>query len=244
MQVKKCIFKLANKYLLESKITIPLTNNEQMNKPALAQLFYREAEKILDADLPAGQTARAAAHLLNVLFLEVTKVEKIQFTTPFSRIAYLAQKEGLSRQLQFYIHHFRKKVHAPGWTKEAAMLDLLGMKVLLACINAFFAQAPPPKLQAIVKEDWPVDFADSAIAEYKAQCRVTALDDQPEKNLLLIKDEAQPEREFYVQYDIPERNENFNATIALSGRFLASRLSCNLLMWRLMMNPSIGLAPL
>ena len=185
-----------------------------MNKPALAQLFYREAEKILDADLPSGQMARAAAHLLNVLFLEVTKAEKIQFTTPFSRIAYLAQKEGLSRQLQFYIHHFRKKVHAPGWTEQAATLDQLGIKVLLACIEAFFAQAPSPKLQELAEAEWPVAFADRAISEYKARSRVTALGDHPEKNLLLIKDESQPEREFYLQYDIPERNENFNATIA------------------------------
>lgn len=185
-----------------------------MNKPALAQLFYREAEKILDADLSQGQMARATAHLLNLLFLEVTKAEKIQFTTPFSRIAYLAQKEGLSRQLQFFIHHFRKKVHAPGWTEEAVKLDLLGMKVLLACIEAFFAQAPTPKLETTAEKEWPVAFAKRTIAEYKAQCRVTALDDDPKQKRLLIKDEAQPEQEFYLQYDIPERNENFNATIA------------------------------
>lgn len=184
-----------------------------MNKPALAKLFYREAEKIGDAALPPGQVARATAHLLNLLFIEVTKAEKIQFTTPFSRIAYLAQKEGLSRQLQFFIHHFRKKVHAPGWTEEAATLDRLGMKVLLACIEAFFAQAPTEKLQPIARQEWPVAFAKTAVSDYQSQCRVTALDDHPERNLLLIKDEAQPEQEFYLRYDIPERNENFKATI-------------------------------
>lgn len=185
-----------------------------MNKLALAKLFYREAEKIQEAALPPGQAARAAAHLLNLLFVEVTRAEKIQFTTPFSRIAYLAQKEGLGRQLQFYIHHFRKKVHAPGWTKEAAKLDLLGMKVLLACIEAFFAEAPTEKLQELAQREWPLAFAKKAIAEYKAQCRVTALGDHPQKKLLLIKDETQPEQEFYLQYDLPERNENFNASIA------------------------------
>lgn len=185
-----------------------------MNKPALAKLFYRELEKILEADLSLGQTARAVAHLLNLLFMEMTKAEKIQFTTQFSRIAYVSQKQGLGRQVQFFIHHFRKKVHAPGWTKEADLLDLLGPKVLIACIQAFFDAPPPQPLQSISQQEWPVAFAQKSIAEFKPSCRVIALEDNPEQKLLLIKDEELPDQQFYLGYDLPERNENFNATIA------------------------------
>lgn len=185
-----------------------------MNKPALAKLFYREVEKIQEADLPQGQTARATAHLLNLLFLEMTRAEKIQFTTQFSRIAYVAQKQGLGRQLQFFIHHFRKKVHAPGWTAEADTLDLLGLKVLIDCIQSFFEVSPTPTLEKIAAAEWPIAFAERKITAFKAQCRVIALADEPNRNLLFIKDEDQPDQTFYLQYDIPERNENFNATIA------------------------------
>jgi len=184
-----------------------------MNQAALAQLFYREAEKILASELPPGQMASATLHLLQLLFLELTRSEKIQFTTSFSRVAYLSQKVGLSRQLQFFIHHFRKKVYAPGWTSEAVMLDVLGMKVLLACIEAFLGQPPTRDLQDLSRSPWPLPFEESKVAEYKARCRVTALEDDSAQKRLLIKDEAQPDQAYYMAYDIPERNENFQASI-------------------------------
>jgi DNA replication ATP-dependent helicase Dna2 len=184
-----------------------------MNKPALAQLFYREIEKINEAGLSPGAPAKALAHLLNLLFLELTKAEKIQFTTLFSRIAYLAQKQGLSRTLQYYIHFFRKQVSRPDQQADPDLLDQLGLKVIVACVAAFLEQKPPPSLELVINNKWPFAFQNTKITSYQATCRVTALADDPKKNRLLIKDEAHPEVDCYMAYNILERNENFKASI-------------------------------
>lgn len=184
-----------------------------MNKPALAQLFYREIEKIKEAELAPGASAKAIAHLLNLLFLELTKVEKIKFTTQFSRIAYLAQKQGLSKILQYYIHFFRKEINRPDQKADPDLMDQLAWKVAVTCVMSFLGKVPPLTLLDQLTIAWPFDLKNSNITSYQPNCRVVALGDDPANNRLLIKDEAHPVSDLYLAYDIPERNENFNASI-------------------------------
>ncbi|MEM6376934.1 MAG: AAA domain-containing protein, partial [Bacteroidota bacterium] len=184
-----------------------------MNKPALAQLFYREIEKIKEAELAPGASAKAIAHLLNLLFLELTKVEKIKFTTQFSRIAYLSQKQGLSKILQYYLHFFRKEVNRPDQQVAPDLLDLLAWKVAVSCVTSFLGKIPPPSLLSQLSAEWPFDLKNTKVSAYKATCRVVALADDSNGNRLLIKDEANPTQDLHMAYDIPDRNENFNASI-------------------------------
>ncbi len=188
-----------------------------MNKPALAELFYKEAEKLAFAELQPGQKADGSFRLLQLLFVELTKREKLQFTTLFSRIAYVSQKQGLSKKIQFYIHNFRKRMTTPTGrkSKPADDLDDLGLKLVLACIEVFFEVPPSEDLLTFHQAPWPLTMQPATISDYKASCRVVALDANHEERLLLIKDEEAPEEEFYLQYDLPERNENFNTTVEL-----------------------------
>ena len=79
----------------------------------LARLFYREATKIHQNKAWDFSTkAVAVENLLELLFIEVTKAENIQFTTMFARIAYACQKFQVKKTTQYWIYFFRKKVRS------------------------------------------------------------------------------------------------------------------------------------
>ena len=124
-----------------------------MNKTALAQLFYRETTKLTEGSLAPGQKADGAYKMLHLLFVEMTKAEKLQFTTLFSRIAYVSQKHALSRGLQYFIHRFRKGMTQGVKKEEREAYDLLGIKILLQTIEAFLGKEIPKHLLSYVQQD-------------------------------------------------------------------------------------------
>ncbi|MGZ7274575.1 hypothetical protein ACXWPL_10085, partial [Streptococcus pyogenes] len=54
----------------------------------------------------------ALARLLELLFLEVTKEENIQFTTLFARIAYAGHKFHMEKRTLYWVHLFRRKIRS------------------------------------------------------------------------------------------------------------------------------------
>ena len=73
---------------------------ERLNKEALAGLFFREVEKLAQNEELEGQGKTEALYrLLTLLFIELTRRERLQFSTLFARIAYTCHKYQLNRRL-------------------------------------------------------------------------------------------------------------------------------------------------
>ena len=187
-----------------------------MKNEALAKLFYREIEKIAQNEqLEDAGKVEALYRLLNLLFIELTRPEKIHFSTLFARIAYTCHKFQLNRKLQYYIHFFRKKAIAIIQGKEVGAIDLsLGLKVLTEMILSVFKVIPGSELAAAIPIDWPYQFSPAKIQSFKSKARVLVLGDEPKKKQLLARDEAHPDISIFIQYSIPDRNDNFNPTIS------------------------------
>ena len=80
-----------------------------MKQKELARLFYIEISKIhLNETLDTAAKVEALYRSLNFIFLEITRDEKLQFTTFFARISFAFQKHQVPKQTQFYTHAFRK----------------------------------------------------------------------------------------------------------------------------------------
>lgn len=176
----------------------------------LAHLFYKELLKIhsrKDADLPTK--IRSLYELMQQLFFEATSEEKIQFTTFFSRIAFVTHKFDFKKQLQFYIHHFRK------FFKEDPNNEiyLLGQYVLAYSIQQIYSEKILDELNIILKKDFSIKLNDIEISGFKKKIKVVALEDDPDNFQLLVKDDFHTFKTFRVQYNIAHRNENFNGTI-------------------------------
>ncbi|MEM9917186.1 MAG: AAA domain-containing protein [Bacteroidota bacterium] len=187
-------------------------------KQKLARLFYREVEKIQQQELDTADKITALYRLLNLLFVEVTRAERLQFTTLFARIAYVGHRFDLPKQLQFQIHAFRTQARSWLNRQEDQALDpslleqtyqqglfVIGQSIfrlLQLDIPAFLQLATPTFAQR-----------PSEIQSFHACIRVVALQDDPEQHQLIVRAENQPEEVQRVQYNIPDRNENFNPTI-------------------------------
>ncbi len=205
-----------------------------MKKRELARLFYREVEKIYQ-NTSWDTTAKVDRlyHTLHLIFVEVTREEKLQFTTLFSRIAYVSQQYGIEQQIHFNIHHFRKKARVLAGNAEDAenteQIYAFGLKVLLECIAALYDEAIPEHLQPLVLEAQPIDLKPVKISGFRPKVRAVILKDDSEKYLLTGYDETNPANEILIRYNIPERNENFNPTIRAIREKFSFPLNMNLI---------------
>ncbi len=188
-----------------------------MKKRELARLFYREVEKInQNTSWDITSKVERLYRSLNLVFVEVTSHEQIQFTTLFARIVYVSQQYNLGKQTHFYIHHFRKKARAlinAEEVEDPEKIYLLGLKVLLESISALYEVPVPEHMKSFLPIDAFMALKPVEISGFKPKVRVVILKDNPEKQQLIGYDEANPANEIYVQYNISDRNENFYPSI-------------------------------
>ncbi len=191
-----------------------ILNNTDHKSTELARLFYLELTKVdCNTDWTPAAKADALARLLELLFLEVTKAEGIQFTTLFARIAYACHRHQVEKRVQYWVHFFRKKMRSGVPEKEAKGVYGLGLRAVIESIEGLYGVAPPAEVQAILPKKIPYTYAEVQVSERRQQVRVIALADDEENDLLLAQDEDNPSQLIGIQYNIPDRNENFGPTI-------------------------------
>lgn len=190
-----------------------------MKNEALAKLFYKEVLKIQQLEeTTLNEQIASQYRLLNVLFVEATKTEKLQFSTLFARIAFAGHKYNLSKQLQFFIHEFRKLAQQLSWRPEKVSIDplqiyQLGLHSLTLSISSIFKHGIPGELAELLPKE---GFYQKSPGEIKGNldfARVVAVGIDKENELLIARDEAEPGNEIRIQYNIADRNENFNKNI-------------------------------
>lgn len=180
----------------------------------LARLFYREIVKVHENESWTNAAkADALARLLELLFLEVTKEENIQFTTLFARIAYAGHKFQLDKKTQYWVHFFRKKIRSQVLEKETPKLYALGLQALASSIEGLFGELPPEEVLAFLPKKIPYAYTEVLVKEFRKKVRVLAFEDDEANDLLLARDEENPAEVVHIQYNIAERNEPFNPTI-------------------------------
>ena len=180
----------------------------------LARLFYIEMMKVQAHETwTHAQKTDALARLMELLFIEVTKAENIRFTTLFARISFACHQFHISKRTQYWVHFFRKKhrTYVPG--NEHYDLYCLGFKTLAQCIAGLLDEAIPDEILNIIPPDIPFPYKEVKIRAFKKQARVVALQDDPENDCLLVRDEANPAQPVLVKYNIADRNTPFNQTI-------------------------------
>ena len=176
-----------------------------MNTEGLAQLFYREVEKITDNKvLTKAEKIAGFYRLLNLLFFELTRKEKLHFTTLFARITYASHQFKLEKGLQYYLHHFRRQATSEDKSQlDEDQLFQLGLRVVLEIIFAVLQQPIPAALAASLPLEWPYPFSPVKIKAFKAKARVLILSDDSDYAQLIGRDENHPEELIRIQYNIP-----------------------------------------
>ena len=191
-----------------------MSNHNHHSTTELARLFFIEMMKVQAHDAwTHHQKTDALARLLELLFIEVTKVENIQFTTLFARISFVCHQYHINKRTQYWIHFFRKQHRSQVPENEQYDLYCLGFKTLAQCVAGLFDEAIPDEILKLIPPDIPYQYAEVQIKEYRKQARVVALQDDAENDCLLARDEENPSQPVLVKYNMAERNASFNPTI-------------------------------
>ncbi|MEZ4955407.1 MAG: hypothetical protein R2825_17735 [Saprospiraceae bacterium] len=191
-----------------------MNKNKDHKSIELARLYYIEVMKIqANKAWSVSQKTDAFARLMELLFIEVTKVENIQFTTLFARIAFACHQYHINKRTQYWIHFFRKKQRNRVPDQERLDLYHLGLKTLSQCIAGLFDEAIPDEILNTIPADIPYQYTELKIKAFRKHAKVVALQDDAENDCLLAHDETNPAQPVLVKYNIAERNASFNPTI-------------------------------
>lgn len=196
----------------------------------LGDVFYKELRKVStieDKELQFSVLYRT----VNAFFNGITKIEKIQFTTIFSKVSYTFHKYDISSETQWELHEFRKEGRNVIYQKKPIKenLFLLGFSAMCRVIEEICTVEIPDDLQAIIPTE---KFYDKSPIEVKTtipKARVVVSEIRPKERLLICHDEAHPEGAIKVRYDETAINEQFHSTITLLKHVWNNYTTVNLL---------------
>ncbi len=205
-----------------------------MKEQELARLFFRELVKVTKKDeLNDRAKTEALYRLMNRLYVEATGEEQVQFTTLFARVAYAGHKFNLSRQLQFYVHEFRKQTQQLLRKNDdsAPPLQLypLGLKALATSIARIYDQSIPKEVGDLLPPDGFYKTSPTEIQQFLPMLRVAVLEIDTTAHQMIARAEEHAEQDIVVQYNIADRNENFNASIRFIQQYFDLPIIINLL---------------
>ncbi len=203
-----------------------------MNKAALGELFYKELEKVIKKEQNPHEKVEALYKLLHLMIMEITRKERLQFSTLFSRIVYVSQTYQIDRTLQTKIHYFRREAKNKPHPQQEEGLQVLqqaGIYVVARTIEAIFGVVAPEHTQPYLPRTFPLAISKVEVVAFYPKLRVVALKEDRAKEQLIVQSEQHPEQEIKVQCNIPERNEHFNATIQAIRQVFGFPITLNLL---------------
>ena len=205
-----------------------------MKQKELARLFYKEISKIHPNEtLDTATKVEALYRLLNLVFLEITRDEKLQFTTFFARISFAFQKHQVPKQTQFYTHAYRKLasqiLRKKNKVDEIDIAYELGLKVVADSILSFFGEMPPKEVADILPTKVRYKGSPVEVKSFKPMTRVVVMAIDEDHEHLHVRDEEHPNELIKVKYNIAERNENFNPTIRAIRSVFEFPVTVNLL---------------
>ena len=112
---------------------------------AIAELFLDAKEQILNsADYSTSHKVKALFNLLTTILEEVTQSDKIDFTTLYSRAAFMTNRYHLDSQLMYYLHVFRRDNERMKIKGNSGVYLTLGAYVIDELIDSIWNKKEKP----------------------------------------------------------------------------------------------------
>ena len=197
-----------------------------------AEIFYKEILKIQNREKCSWQEKSDELwRLLVRICLVATEEEKIQFSNFFARSSYVFQKFEIEKKTQFYLHAFRRTLRDQKKNENYAdweALYELGLKFIIKLVTQIWKIQPDKSVKSIEPPIVHLQFKPTEIVDFQSKSRVVAMADLPQLAQLVCLEESTG-AEIKVQYNIADRNENFNPTIRAIREIFGFPVTMNLL---------------
>ena len=112
---------------------------------AAAHYFHRQLRKIRASEAPAAERVGAVWELTEQLLLLVTRDSKLNFSSPFARMAYAIQTANADNQLGYALHRFRRTAQRGAGSEEQLNL---GLYALAQGVTTFLKTPLPADIEA------------------------------------------------------------------------------------------------
>lgn len=185
-----------------------------MKNLPVANLFYREFEKVHELDGSPKEKIVLLDRLLTAFFVDLTRSKNIPFTTMISRIAFAAHEHQISGALQWRIHQLRKRAR-----QQSSQLThndyLVSLKTAAYTLAGFCQAAVPAKLAVhfAAAEDQDRDERPFQPKARLESLRVVSTHVSVQQKILYCHPYQAPEVLIEVRYDQAGYNEAFNRTV-------------------------------
>ncbi len=202
-----------------------------MNNQQIAETFYQEIIKVHGFEVEEQIKFEELYLFSNKFFVFITQKEKLQFSTQFARIAFACHKFNIPKQVQWYVHEFRRRVKGILYKNQPfePVYYQLALKALAETIKAVYQTPILPELlnELPVKgfyKSSPVESVD-----YKPYARVMVLEVREKEEILLCQDEEVPEGLVKVKYNETGVNESFYSSVKAVKSIWKEKATLNLL---------------
>ena len=184
--------------------------------PPIADLFYRALLSILkDKDGDREKQRIKLRQHFHLFFEEISALEKIEFPTLFSRIAYIGTRYKVDPQLLYWIHFYRRNIEQSSRHLTELEEIQLGGYVLAQSIHHVFNIPVPLELKSLIPEKSPIQKPTRQIVKFKSSISGVIVEIDSENNLLHFIDDQHGENVVYVKYNEAHKNEIFNGNFKL-----------------------------
>jgi len=199
-----------------------------MDKTSLPEIFFNEIEQLLEnqSTLAGSNIVQTQFNLLQQLLSKQTSDEHLHFSTLFSRVAYVCQKHRIPGVMQYETHLFRK---AYQHLKDYDIEDIkqLGYKVMINLVSLIYEEAIPESLSGFIRYKSPLLNRKVKVQSFLPLVEVIIVEDNPTEDRFIATTEMG--EKVAVQYNISDRNENFNDSIELIRNAFQYPLTVNLI---------------
>lgn len=197
----------------------------------IAPQLYQEILNIASAPDPdPAEQVMALSVWMERLLMEATRQEQIAFSTLFARLCYVGHKYQLGPETLQLVHTFRRRSARVRQNGQARPADVrLGVKALSELVLVLYQAAVLPELLDYFPKEGEYAPYTPDIWDFKSVARVVALRDDATRKQLVVVDEDDPATERRVWYDLPDRNENFRASIQLLQKVFGFPVTLHLL---------------
>ena len=176
--------------------------------------LYEDIEQVLNQDWPTDHKIDLLYQLLAHIFLDITRQERLYFSTLFSRIAFVADRHNIKGRELYIIHKFRRDVQSYK-RKESSpnnTLLALGLLSLTVAIEHLYNVKPPTSLTSHIPDisDYKIDD-DHQVKKYYPFLRSIIISIETDYMICIL--ESNPHESVKVLTNLSGRNEIFNKNL-------------------------------
>ncbi len=179
----------------------------------MIQLIFKELKNIYQSDRPVPDKVRILYQLQSFVFLEITKHERLYFSTLFARMAYVGNKMKIDKQIMRSIHRFRRVATDLANQKEINIPDTqllsLGMYAVIQTVGKGLDHPIPEDLRQFVAQLPPGLEKEYEVKSYQPTRRVLVTGMDKEMRMITGYDLNQPADKIQIRFDDTDRNEPY-----------------------------------